>query len=139
MVACKRSNKEKLANKWVVCYAFETAPELREVKDWDKDSLALSVRQMEKNYKGQIFDLHKDGTFTSNGKINNISGTWIEKWGVVIFTTSDNKKEYWDFDDATVEIRHDSTLVTKLRIDGDSSFVQLNMKVAPGHPVKTDD
>jgi hypothetical protein len=139
LAACSRSNKDKFINKWVVNYAYETAPELRDVKDWDKDSLALAVTRMEKNYKGQIYDIHGDGTFTSNGKLKNVSGTWVEKWGVVFFTTSGNKKECWDFAGGDVRIQHDSTIVTKILIEDDSSYIQLQLKVAPGQAIKTDD
>ncbi len=138
LAACKRSNKEKLTNKWVVIYAYITAPELRDVKDWDKDSLALVVRKIERDYKGQVIDIRNDGSFTSNGNLKNIAGTWQEKSGMVVFTTND-KKEYWDFIGGVVHINHDSTLMTLVRLPGDSACIQLNMKVAHGQPVKTDE
>ncbi len=138
LYSCSRSNKAKLTNKWVVQYAEIYSPEVRNIKDWATDTLAKIITSMQNDYKGQEYDLKEDGTFSTAGKLKNLTGKWDEKDGEVMFTTSDGKQAEWKSIGKKVEIGHDSILIVRLTLGSDSSYVQLHLKPAPGQAVKTD-
>ena len=134
--ACKRSNKDKLTNKWVV----RKAVIYKGNKNWENDTIGMGniVKAMENNINGQVYDLHADGKFITSGKVKTVSGTWDVKDGTVQFLSDDFKQAIWNFKDNKIEIGQDSSLVANLQLGKDSMYVQLTLKPAPGQAIKVD-
>ena len=130
MISCG-SPMNKIAHKWIVIRA--------EWVDTSQFNHGFGDRSLLTDlYKDQIYDLHSDGTYSSNGKKENTNGTWKIRFNNAIFTDKDGAIHTWYFIGNKLEIYPDSTM--KFKLDNEKNhYYLLTIKAAQGEHVNVDD
>jgi hypothetical protein len=137
LVSCN-SNKARLSHKWFIKYASYVQNPMPDLQDTTQQNLVMGF---ENAFKGNVYDIKDDGTFSSTAGNTTFKGTWTEADGVVKFKYDGSKKaveEDWEFPATSgIKIYHDSTLDPKLMLGG-GAYLQLTIKPAPGEKVTPD-
>ena len=133
--ACTDHSK-KIAHKWIVTdVAYHDDELVSEGKE--KERLAKQ-RDASKLYKGNVYDLQEDGTFTLETKEGKREGKWELKGEEhVIFKGSKGASFDWYFP-VGIDIHEDSTISVQLE-DDEVRYTLLVLKPAPGETVKPKD
>jgi hypothetical protein len=130
MISCG-SPMNKIAHKWIVIKADYVNTDTTSFIIDDGSLYAIQ-------YIGQVYDLHADGTYSSNGKKENTSGTWKIRFNNAIFKDKDGTIHTWYFIGNKLEIYPDSTM--KFKLDNEKNqYYLLTIKAAPGEHVNVDD
>src|SRR5665213_1504704 len=88
-------------------------------------------------FESQVYDLHSDGTYSSNGKKENTTGKWKVRFNNAIFNDKDGNIHTWYFVAGKIEIHPDSTIFVKLDNEK-NQFYKLTLKAARGEQVNVD-
>lgn len=135
--SCK-SNTSRLAHKWVIDYASYTPATPMDMEDTESVKL---LRDYELAYKGSMYDIKDDGTFSLTVGNSVHKGTWKESDEVVTFKYPGDKKEIeedWDFSKSGgIKIYHDTSMHARILIGG-GDYMDVNLKPAAGEKVDTD-
>jgi hypothetical protein len=135
LYSCGRSgDKERLAHKWIVKSAYSILVEDASVQHTpDKIDMANQMSQgLDSLYKGIIYDLTEDGSFTITKQTTTIRGKWTFENDQVEFKSSDGTTEVWTFKHG-FEVYGD----TSIRVYTGNNEVILTLKAAPGQTIET--